>query len=350
MKKQFTLILAATAILTFSCTSDKPKGVLPATGEEISVKLRELTKSAVNEIVAASGQFTTNNETMLAFKTGGLIQKIYVKEGDIVKKGQLLASLNLTEISALVNQAQLAVEKANRDFRRAENLYNDSVATLEQFQNAKTGLDLAQQQLAAARFNQSYSEIRAISDGVVLRKLTNDGQIVGSGSPVLQTNSKGQSDCILKVAVSDKAWSKIMIGDTARIFTDAMENQYFRGKVCSKSENTDFMTGSFMVEISLTDAGKINLASGMFGKAEIFLTRTLDFWKIPYEALLDGNADKGFVFVTNDKKTVSKVPVVIGRIENNEVLISGGLDDYKFLVVSGIAYLADKSNIKAEAE
>ena len=60
-----------------------------------------------------------------------------------------------------MQQAQLAYEKASRDLQRLTNLFNDSVATLEQVQNARTTRDLAAQQLNSARFNRQYSEIRA---------------------------------------------------------------------------------------------------------------------------------------------------------------------------------------------
>ena len=73
-----------------------------------------------------------------------------VKEGDRVKKGQLLDTLKSTEIAAQVQQVNLALEKAQRDYQRASKLYKDSVATLEQLQNAKTGVDIARQNLQQA--------------------------------------------------------------------------------------------------------------------------------------------------------------------------------------------------------
>ena len=71
-------------------------------------------------MIQTSGLFTTDDETYLAFKTGGIIEKIYVKEGDAIRKGQLLATLNLTEIEAQVAQARLSFEKAKRDFRASK--------------------------------------------------------------------------------------------------------------------------------------------------------------------------------------------------------------------------------------
>ena len=92
-----------------------------------------------------------------------------VREGDQVRKGQLLATLKSTEISAQVQQVQLSLDKATRDYERASNLYKDSVATMEQWQNAKTGLDIAKQNYQQASFNQQYSKIYANQDGLSLK-------------------------------------------------------------------------------------------------------------------------------------------------------------------------------------
>ena len=67
----------------------------------------------------------------------------------------MLATLNLTEVNAAAEQASLAYQKAERDYERASNLYQDSVATLEQMQNAKTALDVARQQYNSAGFNRT---------------------------------------------------------------------------------------------------------------------------------------------------------------------------------------------------
>ncbi|MGY0039503.1 biotin/lipoyl-binding protein [Pedobacter sp. NJ-S-72] len=87
----------------------------------------KLNQESSNATIAVSGQFTTDDEVLLSFKTGGIINSLLVKEGDAVKKGQLLATLNLTEINAQVQQTQLSYEKAKRDYQRTKNLYSDSV-------------------------------------------------------------------------------------------------------------------------------------------------------------------------------------------------------------------------------
>jgi len=347
MKNSYYILIISTLIvlLLSGCVKEPENLNLPKSVEAIPVKIIFLSQAEVSGSVHSSGQFTTDDETMLSFKTGGIVDRIYVKEGDKIRKGQLLAILDLTEISSQVNQTRIAFEKAARDYDRFEILRNDSVATLEQLQNSKTGLELAKQQLAVAKFNLKYSEIRATHDGVILRKLANEGQMTGPGTPVLQTSSKGLTDWILRVAVSDKEWAKIRLSDKANVQIEALNINDMQAYVSSKAENADQMTGCFSIDLKLNNARNLNIASGMFGKAEIILSEKNLVWQIPYDALLDGNANQGFVFVTNDNTNAFKVPVTIDAIDGKNILVSKGLDEYKSLIVSGSAYLKDKSVI-----
>lgn len=342
MRSLYLLIIAAGIQ---ACTPEEKKDTQSAKGEAIPVRVMALQKEESSPVIQTSGLFTTDDETNLAFKTGGIIEKIYVKEGDAIHKGQLLATIDLTEIEAQVAQARLSYEKAKRDFQRVENLYKDSVATLEQFQNARTGMEVASRQLEAANFNRSYSEIRAVNNGFVLRKMASEGQVISSGTSVFQTNGAGQGKWILKTGVSDREWASVNVGDKATITTDALANKTFEASVTRKSEGTDAMNGSFTLELTLKSPGP-GLASGLFGKATIAGSRKQNVWKIPYDALLDGNAQSGYVFVTNDEKIVHKVPVVIGSIEKNEVVIQAGLENAQKLIISGSAYLKDSSAIQ----
>lgn len=347
MKKFAILMTILAAWIIQSCSESEGKTNKKfSVGEKIPVQLLKLEKKSVHIPVHASGQFITDDETNLSFKTGGVIDKIMVKEGDRVTAGQLLATLHLTEINAQLSQAKLALEKATRDYERATNLYRDSVATLEQFQNAKTALDLATQQYEAAKFNRSYSEIRAIANGFVLRKQANPGQVISPGTTVITTNAAGNGKWNLKIGVSDKDWAKIKVNDVAEITTDATPGKSFSAYVSKKSEGTDAYTGSFTIELKLKGELPPSIASGMFGKAVITPTSNGDAWAIPYDALLDSDGNSGFVFVTNDFKTARKAQVTIATMDNSQVIVSSGLEDAEALIVSGSAYLRDQSPIQ----
>jgi RND family efflux transporter MFP subunit len=347
MKTSSIILFLLGAWVIQACSSSEGKNNKAiVNSDQIPVEIMKLEKKEIQGEVQASGQFTTDDETYLSFKTGGVIEKIFVKEGDAIHEGQLLATLKLTEINALVSQARLGFEKASRDFERVSNLYKDSVATLEQFQNAKTGLDVATQQYDAAKFNRSYSEIRALSNGFVLRKMSNQGQVIEPGASVFQTNGAKKGKWILKTGVSDKEWSKLSLNDKAVVYTDAANGQSFAAFVSRKSEGADASTGSFTIELTLTGKLPSSIASGMFGKAIITPSHSSQAWSIPYDALLDGDSQTGYVFITNDLKTARQVEVTVAGIDRDHVLISKGLEDAQALIISGSAYLRDSSLIR----
>ncbi|HEX2533235.1 MAG TPA: efflux RND transporter periplasmic adaptor subunit, partial [Chitinophagaceae bacterium] len=235
--KQLLFSSSIIALLFFlpACTSSaRENKSIPE--EVIPVKTLPLRSEEVQQPVSASGRFTTEDETFLSFKTGGIVQQVYVNEGDAVRRGQLLATLQLTEIDAQVQQARFQYERAEREYRRYANLYRDSVATQQQWQQAATDMQIAREQLRSASFNRNYSEIRATGDGYVLKKLANPGQVVGPGTPVLQTNGAGRGGWILKAGISDREWSALKMGDRAVVETDAQPGKQWNAVVLRKSE------------------------------------------------------------------------------------------------------------------
>ena len=166
MKKLIIIIFIATSI--FSCGKKKDTAANSIIDETIAVNTENVLSANTLIPIEVAGLVASKEEARLSFKTGGIIEKIYVKEGQNVTKGQLLATLNLTEINANVQQANEAVAKAERDLRRVTNLYRDSVSTLEQVQNITTVLSLSKQNQQIAQYNRSYSQIHAPNSGTIV--------------------------------------------------------------------------------------------------------------------------------------------------------------------------------------
>jgi multidrug efflux system membrane fusion protein len=173
------------------------------------VRTTPLTQSGLQDVIHVTGVIQSDTEAKPSFKTGGVIARTYVEEGDYVKKGQLLAQLDMTEIEAQANQAKFAVEKAQRDQQRVENLYRDSIATLEQWQNATTAVDMAKKSLQIAEFNVAYSQIHSPVEGKVITQLMQEGEITGPGVPVYYIMGVKQADWKLVAGLTDKNWGKI---------------------------------------------------------------------------------------------------------------------------------------------
>jgi membrane fusion protein, multidrug efflux system len=346
--KNFILISIGLTVLLSSCHKEQDEKTTKAVSldEAITpVQLSAVEQTVRSESIMASGLVASTDEARLSFKTGGVIQKIFVKEGQRVSKGQLLATLDLTEINAQVAQAQYGVQKSERDFKRVQNMYKDTAATLEQMQNATTGYEVAQQNLQIARFNQSFSKIVAPMNGVVIKKLANEGELTGPGSPVLFLNSSNANDWVLRVGVSDKDWARLKLGDRASITLDAYPDQPVAGTIAELAPIADPMNKLYEVEIKIAANGK-KLASGMFAKIELKPTQSRSYAVVPVEAIMEGSGKDAYVFVVDESgNKVKKISVKIGYIDGNKVLITNGLDSISAVVTAGGAFLTNESKV-----
>jgi RND family efflux transporter MFP subunit len=314
--------------------------------ETIRVKVMSVSSLKLSDDIIATGLLTTENEAIYSFKIGGVISRILFDEGQFFKKGQVLALLNTTEITAGYEQARLSVEKAQRDYDRAVNLFKDSVYTLEQLQNTKTGLDVAQKAAEAVAFNKQYAQIYAASDGFVTKKMANEGEIVGPGTPVLAINeTKGNSNYVLKVGVTDEEWAAITIGQRAVVKLDGYPDKNFDAYVFRKSLASDRNSGSFQIELK-TRLGDVTPATGMFGKVQILASHAQSLPVVPYDALIEADGNKAFVFTTSGNNRVKKIPVTISRFDNQKAYISQGLENINEVVVANSTYLNETSVIQ----
>jgi multidrug efflux pump subunit AcrA (membrane-fusion protein) len=121
MKKLYYTLSLGLALL--SCTADEEKAKAKEELQSVSVAKPEMITIGNN--ITGSGMLSSKSELKLAFKSGGLIKRMYVKEGQYVKKGQLLAELDMSEIDAGVNQVKLGLAKAERDLVKAKKLVED---------------------------------------------------------------------------------------------------------------------------------------------------------------------------------------------------------------------------------
>ncbi|WP_229248958.1 efflux RND transporter periplasmic adaptor subunit [Dyadobacter sandarakinus] len=339
MKNVNLILLAATLLATACREVKKPE----QTDNKISVKV--ISSSALQQArpVQTSGLLASDKEAYLSFKVGGIISEMFVKEGDAVRKGQVLATLNTTEIAAEAAQAEENFERARRDARRTEHLYNDSVNTREQLDNSKTALLIAEKQLDIARFNLSQAKVVATSDGVVIRKMQNAGEQVQGGTPVLFVSSNRNADWVVKCGLTDADWARLRGSEQAEIRFDAYP-ETFTGSIKSLAQGSDPASGLYQAEIRI-DAKTARLASGLFARVTIYPKSKTNMVSVPMDALLEGENDSAFVFVAAGSRALRKA-VKVAYLEGERAFISSGISAGTRVIREGSAYLSDGSEIR----
>jgi len=314
--------------------------------DDIVVRTQPVITTDYVSALQFSGKLASTSETNLSFKIEGIISHIYVKEGDHVNRGQLLASLDLTEINAQVQQAKQNADKAERDLTRVKNLFEDTAATLEQYQNVQTQHNVANEALRIASFNQQYAQIRATNDGAIIKKIMNEGELASPGTPVLTMNATSGDDWVVRFGVSDKDWASLKKGEEATVQIDAYPGETFKGIINKIAGAADTPTGTYETEVKvLPDIKKF--AAGLFCNIQLNSTTNQKIAMIPIEALTEGNGKTGYVYLlNNDKKTVTKRKVEIAFVENGKVAISSGLENVSNVITDGVSYLTENATVQ----
>ncbi|MGB4292573.1 MAG: efflux RND transporter periplasmic adaptor subunit [Bacteroidales bacterium] len=335
MKKEI-LFLLILQFLVLSCKSRQEQHIV---ADLNNVKVVSVASSQESLPVHAAGVIMPEEEIKLSFKTGGIVEHIFVKEGDRVKKGTLLASLNLSEISSQAELARNAYEKALRDYTRVRNLYADSVATLEQLQNATTALNMAKSNLDIAKFNLERSKIVAPADGIILKQLVRENELVAAGYPVFLFGLSGKMWKVT-AGLADRDIIRVSPGDSAVVMPDAWPGVRLPGVVEKTGELAGPLTGTFDVEIRFSDGG-YRLAAGFIAGVDIFPSVSVNTVYVPAGSVVDADGNTGYIFALTDSSTVKKIKVVITGIRGSEIAVENLPGDVTRIVSEGAAYLKD---------
>lgn len=363
------LFLAIVAAFVSGCTTQAQNQAQVNEPKEVEAQAAKAIEYQNN--VFATGPLAAAEEAKLSFKTGGIIAQVLVREGQKVRKGQLLAKLELDEIQAQSQQAdlgeeqaaitldnaRLALQLAERDYRNVSGLFADSVATLEQLENVEVQLNNAKNQLAAAekglafrqqgvevaQFNLKYSSIVAPADGIILRKFAEVNELVGPGNPIFMFGSRKEAQ-VVKVAVTDKDIIHLNLGDPAIIHFDAYPGVDFEGSVRELAGAADPFTGTYQVEVELAPQQR-QLVNGFIGSVNIRTQQKISMISIPVDGLLKANGEEGQVMLIEEGKAQLR-DINIHHIEDQELLLRNGVKPGEMIITAGASYLEEGDSVQ----
>lgn len=292
------------------------------------------------------GRASSNKEVKLSFMVGGLIMNMFTKEGDWVYEGDLLASLRTDEIDAQVYKAERALHKARRDLARIKLMFADDVATQENVDDLTTLVEVNESNLTIARFNQKYSKIISPGEGRIIKRLAEPHEIVSPGQPlfILSTNKNAT---IVKASLSDKDISRINYNDRAEILFDAFPGDTINGFICQIAESSDPMTGTFDVDISVSTRNK-RIRNGYIGRVLLKPKQKQSYYKIPIDAIVEGNKDSLSIFMPVENDTIAR-EVLVSPFQITSSYIAVRQDDLNPItkvITKGAPYLRDQDRIK----
>lgn len=371
------LVIAVLGILRFFGKSAKAGASAEPSLRPVAVAL--VTRKPVVNSLTLSGAFRPYQQVDVHAKVAGFIRKIYVDVGDHVKGGQVLAILEVPELSAQVAGAKADIrryEDADRrsqsEIERAESTHtayhsaysrlkqasesrpgliaeqelDDSMAkdkeTAAQIESARAALAESQSQLVAARADldrlsalEAYSHITAPFAGVVTKRYADTGALIQAG-----TSSSTQSMPVVQLAewtklrlvvpVPESAVPQIHLGSVVQVRVGAL-NRTFEGRVARFADALDSQTRTMPTEIDV-DNRDGTLVYGMYAEAKIILQQQNNVLTIPIQAL-ERNRAGGTVLVVDAQGRVEERQVKLGAESSERVQILAGLAENDQVVI-----------------
>lgn len=339
---QKSLVLVATAVL-LGCSGTEAEEK-PKARDAVPAATIIAHSASQNETLTAAGTVRLRRETELGFTTAGQVASVRYEEGDRVKRGATLAALDNSTVSADLESARAERDRAEAEFGRIKSLYADGWVTKARLEQAEAATRAAKAQVNASGFASRTAHIHAPSNGIILSRNIDAGQIVNAGTTaiVLGETDKG---FVLKVPLTDADASRVRVGMRASVTISAISGEPIEAAVSEKDGRADEQTGTF--EVSFLLPANDRLRSGQLGSVDIEVSRSSDgIIAVPATAIFGVRSGEGLIFVVDDKKRVKQRNVVIGKLTDDTLEITSGLNDGDVVVSRGVEKLRDGDLIK----
>jgi RND family efflux transporter MFP subunit len=336
------LLLTASLVLAGCSGSRQVTARTPETVRGLDVvKLQVLT---VPDTFPAVGTVHASRTSPLSSQVMGTITTVRAREGDQVKRGQVLVTVDDAQPRAAVEQAQAVLSAADHElsaadselalsqstFNRLQILYGKKSLSAQEYDEGRTRVQSAEARrdtaraaraqsaaaLEQARTHLDYTRIRAPFDGVVKERRVDPGTLASPGMPLLTVEAGGQYR--LEAAVDERDLSLVHLGDVVPVTLDALGDTELKGKVAQIVPAADPASRSFTVKIDLP-ANK-NLRSGIFGRSA-FARGMRQAVLVPASAVTErGQLQTVYVVGDNGIATLRYVTLGLSQANGREVL------------------------------
>lgn len=362
-------ILTIATLSTFGCSKEHGAGIgeKAAVAVVTGVTIETAKNVAIPELLDVVGSVRARTSAVVSTRIPGSISVLRVREGDRVKKGQVLAQLDAQENQATAAVATAGIDEARRGvdealsrkkladatFDRYHNLFKEQAVSRQEFDVKLSEKEVAAQGVARAesRLRQSqegakaavtmsdYTRITAPISGVVASKQADLGATVFPGQPLMTIEDDGSYQ--LELALPENVASRVKPGTAVQVTLDAVGST-FAARISEVVPTADSASRTFIAKIALNQKG---LKSGMFGRGAISAGSTVNGITVAKKAVTERGA-LTFVWTLGKDGIAGMRIVKVGRQTGDRVEILSGLSDGDRVVVSGVEKVTEGARVE----
>ena len=345
--------IALTAAIIMSCQNDTSS----TTSTDIPyVKVLTVgSHSSMQQNIAYPGKTKAAEEVNVAFRVSGPIIHTYVKEGDYVRQGQLLAEMDPRDYRNQLSATQAEYQQVKADAERIMAIYEEGNTTASNYDKARFGLQQITEKLHNHQNMLSDTKLYAPFSGYISQKIHDQGETVSAGMPIYSMFSSGNVEIEINLPASDYANRSQFVNHYCTF--DILPDEKFPLVVSSVSQAAN-ANQLYAVKLKISgDYDKSKITPGM--TAMVYMERGDEPVKsltIPSTALFNDHQDAMVYVFTADKDTlghtagkgkVSRRKVIVKSLNTNgDCVISDGLSEGEVIVTAGIHLLHEGQEVK----
>lgn len=306
-------------------------------------------KEIFNHFLELQGDVSTKQNVLIYPEMAGTLQRVYVKEGDRVSKGQVLATIDDGGMSSQLNQLKTQASLAKTTFERQERLWNQNIGSEIQYLQAKTNYEAAENMVSQAQSQLGKSTIRAPFSGIIDNVIKDQGTVVapGQGSEVFRIVNL--SDMYIEVEVPEAYLGNVTKGKEALVYFPILGDSVVT-KIRETGNFINPSNRSFEAEIPVPNKeGKIK--PNLSAKVNINDYTSEDAILIP-TSIISENADgEQYVFVADEpnadgESVVKRTIITTGKTQGAAIEVLTGLNDGDHIIKEGARSVKDGQKVK----
>jgi len=313
--------------------------------DAIPVEVTTIKLGTISDYILLSTNLETEKMTDIYSRVQGIVDKIYVQEGDKVRKNQVLLELEGEEYRLAEKRAHLNYLQQESDFKRFKSMYEKDLLSKEEFEKARFATEGLKVDWEQAQLNFSYTKIKSPISGVV------GDRVIKIGDRIQPTNKLfnviNTDEMIAVVYTPEKELGNLRKNQTAYISSDNISDKRFTGWIKRVSPVVDPQSGTFKVTIGVKNVDN-QLRAGMFVNAHIVIDTHEKSVLIPKTAIVYENEMMN-VFVVRDS-IAHKIALKVGFQDHEKVESLAEVEEGDKVIVVGQAGLKDQTKVKIVSE
>ena len=208
----------------------------------VPVEVATVERRSISSFIETNGTLEAENEVDIVARVAGPIVRLEAEETMLVRRGDLLARIDPSEIEAQREIARVALDEARLACERAERLKQEELVSAEDYENAKAAFESAQAQFEGNEIELGYTEIRAPFDGLIIDRFIKFAQHVGNGDPLFRISDFDPLLC--RIQVPERNLPVLRTGQRAHLTVEAWPGERFEAHVLRLSPVVDSSTGT----------------------------------------------------------------------------------------------------------